>query len=192
MKIFHLDCSVEDENSLTRKYSQAIVNKLSKKYSDVEVIYDDIIENPIPFLDKKYKNAMFTPSIKLNEESIKTLKTFDIMPFAQADIYVLGVPGYFFNVPASFKNWQEHLFRFGVTVNEQWQGLLQNKKMYVVSAWGGIYADTYIEHAFEQVIKKGFETFGIYDIKFFNIFNDVATQTNNIKKVEKEIENFYF
>lgn len=189
MQIFHLDCSVEDENSLTRKYSKALVQRLMQKYPGSSVTYTDLMKENIPFIDRAYTQATFKSVSKLTEDDIKALRTFNPTSFAKADIYVLGVPGYFFNVPARFKNWQEHLFRFGITIDENWDGLLKNKKMYIVSAWGGIYSNTYIEHGFEQVIKKSFEQFGIYDLKFFNIFNDVDTQTDNIKKTEREIEN---
>lgn len=192
MNIYHLECSVNDsEHSLTRKYSRLIVEKLKEKHPNSDVSYVDLMKENIPLLDKIYEEAMFKPENKRTEEEKQALKAFDLQSFINADAYVLGIPGYFYNVPARFKNWQEHLFRIGETVSEEWMGLLENRKVYIVSAWGGIYLNTAIEHSFETFIRKSFDTLGLRDIKFFNIYHDKETETDNISGIEKTIENTF-
>lgn len=189
MNIFHLECSINDsEHSLTRKYSRMIVEKLKTKNPDAKVSYIDLIEENIPFIDKAYASAMFKPERDRTEEEKKILATFDLTSFTEADIYILAIPGYFYNVPAIFKNWFEHLFRIDTTVTENWVGMLERRKIYVVSAWGGVYLNTEIEHSFENFINKSFGIFGIKDIKFLNIYHDKETDTNNIEAIERVIE----
>lgn len=100
----------------------------------------------------------------------------------------MGVPGYLFNVPAVFKNWMEHVFRIDSTLTEKWEGLLKNKKVFIVSAWGGIYTDTRIENTYENSIRSSFRVFGIENITFFNIFNDRETNINNFSQIKEAIE----
>lgn len=192
MNIYHLECSVNDsEHSLTRKYSRMIVKKLLNKYPDSKVNYIDLMKEEIPFLSKTYETAMFKPEKDRTPEERKALESFDITPFVESDIYVLGVPAYFFNVPARFKNWFEHLFRIDTTLTPQWVGMLENRKLYIVSAWGGIYSNTDIEHSYETFITKSFNLFGINNITFYNIFRDEETDTDNIEAIERVIENSF-
>ncbi|MFV0625957.1 MAG: NAD(P)H-dependent oxidoreductase [Alphaproteobacteria bacterium] len=189
MKIFHLDCSVNDfEHSLTRKHSKMIADKLLSNNRNSEIYYIDLIKANIPFLNKEYQQAMFKPEKHRTDADNAILSTFNIKPFHEADIYVLGVPGYLFNVPAIFKNWMEHTFRIDTTLDERWEGLLKGKKMFVVSAWGGIYTDTRVEKTYENSIRSSFKIFGIEDITFFNIFNDRETKINNIYQIKEAIE----
>ncbi|MDR1693721.1 MAG: NAD(P)H-dependent oxidoreductase [Lactobacillaceae bacterium] len=188
MDIFHLECSVNDsEHSLTRKYSRMIVEKIKSKHTNVNISYVDLIKENIPFIDKAYETAMFKPESARTPEDEKILASFDLTSFVNADAYVLGIPGYFYNVPAIFKNWFEHLFRIDTTLTENWVGLLGGRKIYIVSAWGGEYLNTAIEHSFETIIRKSFDLFGLTDITFFNIYHDKITETDNIKAIERAI-----
>ena len=61
-----------------------------------------------------------------------------------ADTVVIGVPMYNFNVTAQFKNWIDAVARAGVTFKYTEKGpvgLLQGKKVYVVTSRGGIHRD---------------------------------------------------
>ncbi len=74
-----------------------------------------------------------------------------------ADVLVIGVPIYNFNVPASLKAWIDMIARarltFRYTENGP-EGLLQGKKAYLVVATGGVpvgspvdFATPYLKHA---------------------------------------------
>lgn len=191
MKIYHLDSSINDKGaSLTRKYSKMIVDRLIATNQNVTIDYIDLVRENIPFINQNYAEAMFKIEEQRTDEEKMALSFFDdkIKSFVDSDIYVLGIPGYFYNVPALFKNWFEHMFRIGVNINQNWEGLLEDKKMFIVSAWGGPYANTEIERFFEHFIRKSFELFGIRNISFFNIFRDVQTETDNIKNIERAIQ----
>lgn len=189
MKIYHLDCSVNDLNhSLTRKYSKMIVDRLSVDSNELKITYIDLAKEKLPFITKDYQNGMFKMPEERSEKEKEALEAFDLQSFVDADVYVLGVPGYLFNVPATFKNWLEHLFRFDSTLTPEWDGLLYGKTMYVVSAWGGAYTNTDIEHYFEYIIRKSFNMFGVKDITFFNIYRDEETSSTNVKEIEEAIE----
>ena len=91
MKIFHLDCSINSfENSLTRKHSKMIVDRLASKNQNPSLYYIDLVKADIPFLTKEYQRAMFKPATMRSEQDIAVLDTFNIRPFVEADIYVMG------------------------------------------------------------------------------------------------------
>lgn len=165
-----------------------IVDRLALKNKNPSLYYIDLVKANIPFLTKEYQRAMFKPAALRSEQDLAILDTFNIRPFVEADVYVMGVPGYLFNVPAVFKNWMEHVFRIDPTLTEKWEGLLKNKKVFIVSAWGGIYTDTRIENTYENSIRSSFRVFGIENITFFNIFNDRETNINNFPQIKEAIE----
>ncbi|MDD4556034.1 MAG: NAD(P)H-dependent oxidoreductase [Alphaproteobacteria bacterium] len=189
MKIFQLDCSVNDFNeSQTRQHTKILVEKLTLKYPNSELYYLDLVKEQIPFITKEYQIAMFKPEKDRTDFDKAILSTYNIQPFLEADVYVIGVPGYLLNVPAIFKNWLEHSFRIDATVSQSWEGLLKDKRVYIVSEWGGIYTDTRIESTFEASIKNCFKIFGIENITFLNIFYDKETNLNNISQIRESLD----
>lgn len=62
----------------------------------------------------------------------------------EADIIVIGVPIYNFNIPSALKAWLDHLVRAGKTFSYQTgrpEGLVKDKKVYLAIASGGVYSD---------------------------------------------------
>ena len=60
-----------------------------------------------------------------------------------ADVLVIGAPLYNFGIPSTLKAWLDHVARAGITfryVDNQPQGLLTGKKVYLAVASGGIYS----------------------------------------------------
>ena len=86
----------------------------------------------------------------------------------RADVIVLGVPMYNFDVPSTLKAYFDHIGRAGVTFNYTAQGpvgLLTGKKVYVFAARGGIYAGQ--PHDTQSAYLRNFlGLLGITDIEF--------------------------
>ena len=86
----------------------------------------------------------------------------------QADVIVLGVPMYNFDVPSTLKAYFDHIARAGVTFSYTAQGpvgRLTGKKVYVFATRGGIYAGQ--PHDTQTAYLKNFlGLLGITDIEF--------------------------
>ncbi len=79
------------------------------------------------------------PSSRTPEQNAALALSDELVGELQAaDLYVFGIPMYNFNVPSVFKAYIDQVVRAGVTFNpSNYEGLLKNKKMVVVTARGG-------------------------------------------------------
>jgi FMN-dependent NADH-azoreductase len=87
-----------------------------------------------------------------------------------ADILVIGLPMYNFTVPSMLKAWIDHIARAGVTFayTEQGpKGLLKNKKVYLVSAMGGVH-DTAATDFLRPYMKLIMGFIGLDDVEIIN------------------------
>ena len=85
-----------------------------------------------------------------------------------ADVLVIGLPMYNFNVPSTFKAWFDHVARAGVTfryTSDGPQGLLTGKTAYILGARGGVYSGTANDHQ-EPYIRQMLGFLGITDVEF--------------------------
>lgn len=130
MKILHLDSGIFVEQSVSRKISRDIVQHLSQQ-QPTEVIYRDLIHEPIPHLTA---DSLLAERDPLSETLIAELQA--------ADIVVIGAPMYNFTIPTQLKAWLDRVLKAGVTFaySEQGpQGLLTGKTAYIASGRGGIF-----------------------------------------------------
>lgn len=152
MGIYHIDASSRKENSITRKFSQHIVQTIQEK-ENKEVTYRDLgSAKGLKFVDNTIVGALFVPEDQRSEEQKEALKPSDLIirEAENNDTWVIGLPIYNFSVPATFKAWADMLARakrtFSYTENGP-VGLLKNKKVYVVIASGGTEIDSNIDFA---------------------------------------------
>ena len=125
MTILHIDSSISGENSASRAITAAIVDKLKSSNWGGEVIYRDLVANPIPHL---------------------TLDAFaanlDVEEFLAADTVVIGAPMYNFTVPSQLKAWIDRIAIAGKTFRYTEQGpegLAGGKRVIIALARGGFY-----------------------------------------------------
>lgn len=131
MNILHLDSGLFVGQSVSRKLSAAIVERLQKTGSH-DVTYRDLVAQPIPHLDAE---TLMDGDNALSQKLIAELQA--------ADIIVIGAPMYNFTIPTQLKAWLDRVLKAGVTFQytEQGpQGLLTDKTVYIASGRGGIYS----------------------------------------------------
>ncbi len=88
----------------------------------------------------------------------------------QADVIVIGLAVYNFSVPAAFKAWIDQVVRSKVTfryTENGPEGLLENKKAYVVIASGGTKVDSDIDF-FSAHVRYILAFIGINDVTFID------------------------
>lgn len=182
MNILHLDSSPRGERSHSRQLTRAFVQELKTSHPDAQVVYRDLGHNPPPHVDELWIAAAYsdpsthTPdqqaAIQISEELIAEL--------VAADLIVIGVPMYNFSVPSTFKAYIDQVVRAGRTFTYPgYEGLVLNKKMFLLEARGGggydpgqqmagaNHQDTYLRAIFGLI--------GITDI---TVVNDEKTMTN--------------
>ena len=150
MTILHLDASINGENSASRAISKNIVSQLKSALWGEEVVYRDLVADPLPHLTLD----AFADSTILDE-------------FLAADVVVIGAPMYNFTLPTQLKAWLDRIMVAGKTfryTENGPEGLAGGKRVIIALARGGMYGEgspaAALEHL-ESYLRGVFNFMGI-------------------------------
>ena len=140
--ILHINSSGRYEGSVTRQVSDLVVTHLRQENSALEIVSRDLAAG-IPFVDEPWIEANFTATKERTNKQNEALKFSDelVAEIQNSQYIVIAAPIYNFSIPAVLKAWVDLIvrvnFTFQFTENGQPEGLLENKKTFVVMASGG-------------------------------------------------------
>jgi len=169
MKVLEISASGRRHGSTSRMLTAELIAALESHNETTDVARRDLADKP-PFVNDAWIAANFTPEESRSAEQRDTLSYSDtlVSELHDADVIVMGVPIYNFNIPAVLKAWIDMIARARLTFRYTENGpvgLLQDKKAYIVVASGGVavgsdydFATPYLRHALAFV--------GITDIEF--------------------------
>lgn len=132
------------------------------------VVSRNLAEEPVPHLNLDRFQAFTTAADQQTEEQRQVVAYSDalIEEIRNADVIVLGVPMYNFNVPTMLQSYFDHIARAGITfryTENGPEGLLKGKKAYVFISRGGIYGE---DHSQTQYLRQILGFIGITDVEF--------------------------
>jgi FMN-dependent NADH-azoreductase len=187
-KILHIDTSSTHNGSTSRALSAAIVAKVGG--GNAEVTTRDVSQG-LPVLTEAQIGAYYTPKADRTEEQKNLLTLSDelVAELKDADIIVLGVPMYNFNVPASLKIYQDLVARVGETfVYKETgpEGLLKGKKTYIAVTTGGVPIGSDYDHLTPS-LKTFFGFIGLTDLTFIAADALAANAEESTAKANAEI-----
>jgi len=136
----------------------------SQADNGVTVIERDLAEDDLPHLTQ----AEMAAWANKGEDGLASLSDTLINELKRSDTIVIAMPMYNFGVPSTFKAWADRIARAGVTFQYTENGpvgLLENKKIVVVAARGGIYEGTQKDTQ-SQYLKDFFGLIGLTDVSF--------------------------
>ncbi|ARV58912.1 FMN-dependent NADH-azoreductase [Nostocales cyanobacterium HT-58-2] len=178
--ILHIDSSPRGERSFSRKFSREFITAWKNAHPEDTVSYRDIGQNTVPHVDESWIAAAFTPPDAYTPELAKAIELSNTLvdEFLAADRYVFGVPMYNFNIPSTFKAYIDQIVRVGRTfaVTEQggFKGLVEGKKILVITARGGDFSPGSPAAPYdyqEPYLRAIFGFLGITDITFIHVEN---------------------
>lgn len=110
-----------------------------------KVTVRDLALDPVPHLTAERFQAFLTKPEERSAGQRAEAAYSDALidELKRADVIVLGVPMYNFDVPSTLKAYFDHIARAGVTFRYTEQGsvgMLTGKKVYIFAARGGFYA----------------------------------------------------
>ena len=195
MGIYHIDASSKKENSITRRFSKLMVEKLLNK-KEQKVTYRDVGQaKGLKFVDSTVVGGLFKPEDGRTEEQKTALKPSDqiIHEATDNDTWVIGLPIYNFSMPATFKTWADMLARarktFKYTENGP-VGLLENKKVYVIIASGGTTIDSEIDFC-TPWLRQFMKFVGVNDLTIIKADRySQEKESDVINQIEKEVKNY--
>ena len=191
MKIYQIDSSARKEGSTSRALAKKVLEKI-KKPGD-EVIYRDLNDEMVFVsgltesgmnIDEKDQNENHKKMFKLSDQLVKELK--------ESDIIIISTPIYNYGPPATLKAWSDLAARVGETFrfkpNGRREGLLKNKKAYLIITSGGTKLNS-SEDFLTPWLKFILNFFGIEKIVIICADQMALDYDKSIKDAEKQIEN---
>ena len=191
MKIYQIDSSARKEGSTSRALAKKLLDKI-KKPGD-EVIYRDL-NNEMVFvsgltesgmnIDKKDQTEHHKKMFELSDKLVKELK--------DSDIIIISAPIYNYGPPATLKAWSDLAARVGETFKftpeGRREGLLKNKKAYIVITSGGTKINS-SEDFLTPWLKFILNFFGIDKVEFIGADQMALDYEKSIKDAEDQINN---
>ena len=191
MKIYQIDSSARKEGSTSRSLAKKLLDKIKKP--EDEIIYRDLNDEMVFVtgltesgmnMDLKDQNENHKKMFELSNKLVKELK--------ESDIIIISAPIYNYGPPATLKAWSDLAARVGETfrfkADGRREGLLKNKKAYLVITSGGTKLNS-SEDFLTPWLKFILNFFGIKKIDIICADQMALDYEKSIKEAERQIEN---
>lgn len=171
-KLLVIESSARQQGSVSRQLTaQFIANWQAANPSD-QIKMRDLAIDQVPHLDANLLGGWMTPAAQQStaEQAALVLSNSLTDELLAADVLVLAAPMYNFTIPSTLKAWLDHVLRAGVTfkyTENGPQGLLSGKRAFVLTARGGIYAGSAMDHQ-EPYLRQALAFIGIHDVSFIH------------------------
>ena len=191
MKIYQIDSSARKEGSTSRALAKKVLEKI-KKPGD-EVIYRDLNEEMV-FVTGLTESGM---NIKEEDQNENHKKMFElsnqlVKELKESDIIIISAPIYNYGPPATLKAWSDLAARVGETFrfkpNGRREGLLKNKKAYLVITSGGTKLNSK-EDFLTPWLKFILNFFGIEKVDIISADQMALDYEKSIRDAETQISN---
>ncbi|GAB4368280.1 MAG: FMN-dependent NADH-azoreductase AzoR3 [Elainellaceae cyanobacterium] len=201
MHILHVDSSPRSDRSISRQLTKEFVMSWKTAFPDGSVIYRDLGHYPVPFIDEAWIAASFTSPEQLTPELESRLEVSNALidELFAADVWLFGIPMYNYSIPANFKAYIDQIVRvrrtFIVNDRGEYEGLVSNKKVVIITARGGIFSPGTPDAAFdfqEPLLRTVFNLIGITEIMFIhaeNLAGGAEVRQQSLEKARAEIQN---
>jgi FMN-dependent NADH-azoreductase len=175
-KVLHIDSSSRSATSVTRILSKQFIDSWLQAHPADTVSYRDLVQEGMPYINEIAIAAMYTPEAGRTPEQREAYAGISkyVDEFAAADVYVLGVPMYNFNVPAIFKAYIDQIVVIGKTFGFSDKGLtplLHGKKAIVLSSSGSSYDEPPMRDLdfHEPYLRAVLGFIGVKDVTFIKV-----------------------
>jgi FMN-dependent NADH-azoreductase len=145
--LLQLNSSLQSENGQSTRLANAFVAGWKARNPEGTTIVRDLNRDPVPHLTAERLQAFITRPEQRTPEQLAGAAYSDALidELKRADVIVVGLPMYNFDIPSTLKAYFDHVARAGVTFRYSERGsvgLLPGKKAYVFATRGGIHAGT--------------------------------------------------
>jgi FMN-dependent NADH-azoreductase len=172
-RILVLQTSARQTGSMSREYTQRLVGSLQTKHPAAEIVVRDLGAEPIPHLDETLLGGWMKPEDEKTdaERAAAARSQMLIDELFAADTLVIGSAMYNFGITSTLKSWLDHVLSAGRTFRYTENGpvgLAGGRKVYVVTARGGRYTDSPMDHQ-EPYLRSALGFIGLDDIEFIHV-----------------------
>ncbi|WP_444931061.1 FMN-dependent NADH-azoreductase [Microbulbifer sp. SSSA002] len=166
-KVLYIQSSLFQENGQSSQLADSFIASWKAKNPEDEIIYRDLVAEPVPHLSLEHFQAHNTSIENRSEKQQEIAELSDqlIEEIFSADLLVLGVPMYNFNIPSNLHSYFDYIARAGVTFRYTESGpvgLLKDKRAVAFISRAGVYGD---EHSQSNYLRQFLEFIGITDVE---------------------------
>jgi FMN-dependent NADH-azoreductase len=144
-KLLYVSSSLSGAGSTSGQIAQEFISAWRAGHPGTKLVARDLGANPVPHLSGERLGAVVTPHDKRSAHQRATVAEIDtlIEEVEAADVIVIAAPMYNFTISSTLKAWIDHITRAGRTFRytaDGPEGLLKDKRVYVVTGRGGFYS----------------------------------------------------
>ena len=189
MKIYQIDSSARKKGSTSRALAKKLLDKIKKP--EDQVLYRDLDDEMVFVsgltesgmkIEKKDQTEHHKKMFELSDTLVKELK--------ESDNIIISAPIYNYGPPATLKAWSDLAARIGETFkfrsDGRREGLLKNKKAYLVITSGGTKING-AEDFLTPWLKFVLNFFGIEKVEFIGADQMALDYEKSIKEAEEQI-----
>lgn len=168
-RILQINSSLFSGSGKSSGLADTFVKRFRALYPDASLVLRDLTPENMPHLDEETFAAFTTPPDQRSAKQRGQVALSDqlIGELQSADLVVIGLPMYNFNVPSVLKAWFDHVARAGVTfryTDSGPEGLLKGRRAVVACARGGRYSGD--DDTQTTYVKQFLGFLGIEDVEF--------------------------
>lgn len=172
--LLNIQSSPNLETSVTRVLSDKFVQAWTSSHANVKVESLDLVTNPLPHFGPDILQAGVRAPADWSAQTRSAVELSDklVKQLEDAHIVVIGAPMINFTICTQLKAWLDHVTIAGRTFKYSApgaaKGMLFGKKVFVIEARGGDYADVPI-NAFdfqEPLLRTHLGFLGMFDVSF--------------------------
>jgi FMN-dependent NADH-azoreductase len=177
-KLLFVTSSVFGDNSKSRQIALEFIAAWRTAHPATSLATRDLNAGPMPHISLDTLGALMTPAEGRTREQQASVDFSDrlIEELEAADTIVIAAPMYNFSIPSTLKAWIDHVARAGRTFRYTAagtpEGLLRNKRVFVVTGRGGFYAGESPARALdfqEPYLRAVLGFLGLDDVSFIHV-----------------------
>lgn len=171
-QILVIESSARQQDSVSRALTAQFIAQWQAAHPADTIQVRDLARDPVPHLDSTLLGGWMTPGEQQSEAEKAALARSNVLTqeLLAADVLVLAAPMYNFAIPSTLKAWLDHVLRAGMTFKYTEtgpQGLLTGKRAFVLTARGGVYAGSPLDHQ-EPYLRQALAFIGIHEVEFIH------------------------
>jgi len=136
--LLYVAASSRQVGSHSRDLAHFFIDKFVKSKKTLQILNRDLVSSTVEHITDGTIVGFYTPENQRSIQNNQDLALSDtlIQELKVADILLISTPMYNFSIPSVLKAWIDQITRIGETFNENFEGLIENKQAYVITACG--------------------------------------------------------